>query len=114
MARSYTFIGTEAGDNSGFSVSSAGDVDGDGRDDLIIGAVSADGGGSGSGESYVITAADLSAADAADGSTDGVIDLDNVNEQSTSYQFIGTEANDLAGTSVSSAGDVEGDGRDDR
>jgi len=113
MARSYTFIGTEAGDNSGFSVSSAGDVDGDGRDDLIIGAVSADGGGSGSGESYLITAADLSAADAADGSTDGVIDLDNVNEQSTSYQFIGTEGGDSSGTSVSSAGDVDGDGRDD-
>jgi hypothetical protein len=37
----YQFIGTEAYDYAGFSVSSAGDVDGDGKDDLIIGAVKA-------------------------------------------------------------------------
>ncbi len=36
---SYTFIGTEAGDWAGYSVASAGDVDGDGLDDLFIGAM---------------------------------------------------------------------------
>ncbi len=113
QSASYQFIGTELGDNAGYSVSSAGDVDGDGLDDLIIGAYHADGGGKNSGESYLITGADLAAADAADGMVDGVIDLDNINEQSTSYQFIGTEAGDAAGFSVSSAGDVDGDGLDD-
>ena len=76
--RSYTFIGAAAGDQAGFSVSSAGDVVGDERDDLIIGALRADGGNASNdnrGETYLILAADLAAADAADGTTDGVIDL---------------------------------------
>ena len=34
---SYAFVGV-ASDRSGFSVASAGDVDGDGLDDLLIGA----------------------------------------------------------------------------
>jgi hypothetical protein len=72
---SYQFVGAAAGDQSGWSVASAGDVDGDGRDDLAIGAPYADGGGADSGESYLIMAADLGTADAADGTLDGVIDL---------------------------------------
>ena len=38
--------------------------DGDGNDDLIIGAYGADGGGYNSGEAYLMTAADFAAADA--------------------------------------------------
>jgi hypothetical protein len=43
-----------AGDASGCSVSSAGDVNGDGLDDLIVGAVYADPNGNSSGKSYVV------------------------------------------------------------
>ncbi|WP_170163824.1 FG-GAP repeat protein [Eilatimonas milleporae] len=93
-------------------MASAGDIDGDGRADLIIGADLANRGGMDSGEAYLVTAMAL-AADAADGTTDSIIDLDNANEQTRSYQFIGTEAGDRAGISVASAGDVDGDGRDD-
>lgn len=110
---SYHFIGTEAGDAASVSIASAGDVDGDGLDDLIIGANRADGGGSDSGEAYLIVAADLAAADAADGTTDGVIDLGNVSGHTGSYRFTGAQPNGLAGTSVVSAGDVDGDGKDD-
>jgi len=110
---SYQFTGDASSDQSGYSVSSAGDVDGDGLDDLIIGALRADGGGSNSGESYLVLSADLAAADAADNSTDGTIDLGNVAGIGGSYQFTGGAASDQAGNSVSSAGDVDGDGRDD-
>ncbi len=75
----YKFVGEDGGDYSGHSVSSAGDVDGDGNDDLLIGAdLADDGGGSNSGSTYLINADDLAALDAADGSTDGVISLANV------------------------------------
>jgi hypothetical protein len=50
-----TIQGAAAGDSSGYSVSGAGDVDGDGIDDLIIGADSADPNGrDGAGTSYVV------------------------------------------------------------
>jgi hypothetical protein len=115
-AGSYQFTGTEAGDYAGKSVSSAGDVDGDGLADLIIGAPNAYGGGINSGEAYLVSGADLAAADAADGSTDGVIDLDFITDpdfdrtSAGSYQFVGTRTSDFAGTSVATAGDVDGDG----
>jgi hypothetical protein len=51
----FVLSGIDANDYSGYSVSSAGDVNGDGVDDVIIGAVSADlNGQSGAGESYVV------------------------------------------------------------
>jgi hypothetical protein len=110
---SYEFVGQDAGDQSGFSVSSAGDVDGDGLADLLIGAIGADGlsnGEFGSGSTYLINAADLAALDAADGTVDGIIDLSFVAATVTSYEFVGQDGNDRSGFSVSSAGDVDGDG----
>jgi hypothetical protein len=47
--------GEVANDRSGYSVSSAGDVNGDGLDDLIVGATYADPSGkSNAGKSYVV------------------------------------------------------------
>ena len=51
----FILNGTDISDRSGFSVASAGDVNGDGVDDLIIGARTADPNGQGdAGESYVV------------------------------------------------------------
>jgi hypothetical protein len=48
----FVIIGESVGDYSGCSVSSAGDVNGDGLDDLIVGAYDAK---SSAGKSYVIS-----------------------------------------------------------
>ena len=72
----YSFVGEEEDDNSGYSVSSAGDVDGDGLDDLLIGANENDDGGSDAGKSYLILGSSL-------GGT-STIDLSNAD-----YSFVG-------------------------
>jgi hypothetical protein len=50
----FALHGAAADDRSGWSVSGAGDVDDDGLDDVIIGAIGADPNGSTSGTSYVV------------------------------------------------------------
>ena len=99
-AADYAFVGEAASDVSGASVSSAGDVDGDGLDDLLVGAYWNDEGGTNAGKTYFISGASLGASP--------TIDL-----SAADYAFVGEAALDASGTSVSSAGDVNGDGLDD-
>ena len=53
-AQGFIIQGDAAGDLAGFSVSAAGDVNGDGFDDLIVGARGGDDGGTDAGEAYVV------------------------------------------------------------
>ena len=96
-----SFIGEDAFHGAGGRVSNAGDVNRDGYDDFLIGAEGdAKGGYPKAGQAYLILGkaswwsmdTDLSDADAS---------------------FIGEEAGDRAGCSVSGVGDVNGDGYDD-
>ena len=84
----YTFSGDSVGDRFGFSVSGAGDVNGDGLADLIVGAWADDNNGAFSGSARVFSGFDGSIL----------------------YTFDGDSAGDQFGTAVSGAGDVNGDG----
>jgi len=101
----FAINGIAANDFSGLSVSSAGDVNGDGFDDLIIGARDADPNGiTNAGQSYVVFGSNSGFGDSLNLST-----LDGSN----GFAINGIAANDRSGNSVSSAGDVNGDGFDD-
>jgi FG-GAP repeat/RTX calcium-binding nonapeptide repeat (4 copies) len=100
----FQINGEGADDKSGYSVASAGDVNGDGFDDLIIGAYGADPNGYFSGASYVVFG--KASGFAAD------LNLSSLNG-SNGFQINGEAAYDNSGSSVASAGDVNGDGFDD-
>lgn len=82
------YSGEMAGDNFGVSVKSAGDVDNDGADDIIVGAIGVN---SGAGRVYVFSGA----------------------TGDTLHIFDGEGPGDHFGVSVSGAGDVDNDGHAD-
>ena len=99
----FQINGEAAGDRAGFSVSDAGDVNGDGFDDLIIGADTADPQGNASGAIYVLFGRGTF------GPTFNLSNLNGIN----GFQIDGEVSGDVAGRSVSAAGDINGDGFDD-
>ncbi|MFZ5477262.1 MAG: FG-GAP repeat domain-containing protein, partial [Myxococcota bacterium] len=88
--------GTYRGSLGGTALACAGDVDGDGLDDVLAGAPGATGGASGSGVAYLVAAPPTGASTMA----------------ATTY-WQGGVRYDEAGAEVAAAGDVDGDGRQD-
>jgi hypothetical protein len=86
--------GAAAGDEFGYSVSIAGDVNGDGYSDVIIGAPYNNAGGTEAGRAYIYFGGTL---------------MDNIAD----VTMTGEAAGDYFGYSVSTAGDVNGDGYSD-
>src|SRR3989339_774934 len=89
-----TFTGAAVSDYFGGSVASAGDVNGDGFADVIVGAKGADGGGVNRGQAYIYY---------------GGASMNNTAD----VTFTGAADNDSFGFSVAPAGDVNGDGYND-
>jgi len=97
---------SSAGDSSGVAiVSTAGDVNGDGTDDLLIGAPGASPNGLGSGASHVVFGG------AGVGSS-GNLELSAL-DGTNGFRLSGVAAGDVSGGAVSAAGDINGDGVDD-
>ena len=97
-AADASFIGEEPSDGAGYSVADAGDVDGDGRNDILVGAYGNDDGGSTAGKVYLLY-----------GPHSGLVDLSTADAS-----FIGLAADDrLSFRALAGAGDVNGDGYDD-
>ena len=97
LAPDASFVGQYEDDQSGMSVASAGDVNGDGYDDILIGAPENGDGGYKAGKAYLLY-----------GPQNGTVDL-----AAADASFVGETEYDEAGTWVASAGDVDGDGYDD-
>ena len=88
------FTGQAADDYFGYSVSTAGDVNGDGYSDVIVGAYFNDAGGSNAGRTYIYYGGSI---------------FNNIAD----VTLTGAAAGDYFGHSVSTAGDVNGDGYSD-
>ena len=101
----FVIHGQDAGDQSGYSVSSAGDINGDGFDDLIVGALVGD--GPGNTRARPATATWCSATPAASRRRSTSPRSPPATAASSS---MAKDADDIAGQSVSSAGDINGDG----
>ncbi len=94
LSSGSTWTGLSASDGAGYAVAGVGDTDGDGREEILVGAYGVDSGGSSAGAAYLLSsgAGALSGADAV---------------------IVGEVAGDRAGVFVGGGGDVDGDGRAD-
>ena len=101
----FRILGAATNDHNGWSVSAAGDIDGDGVDDVVVGAFLAEspnmGASNDAGTAYVIFGKNMTGCTGAFGD----VDLTLVNPGSIlGFRIIGAEFNDYCGYSVSGAG----------
>ena len=99
----YSINGEAAGDYVGAALSSIGDRNGDGKQEVLVGAAGNDAGGVDAGAVYVV-----------DGkATDTDVNLTDVAGGIGGFKIVGENAGDAAGTTVGRIGDQNGDGKED-
>jgi len=94
------FVGEYEGDQAGVAVAGAGDLDGNGHDDFVIGAPGYDGGSADTGAVYLRLG-------------HGDDPNETVSLATSPMIFVGHGAGDLTGNAMAGVGDVNGDGLDD-
>lgn len=92
-----TIYGAAAYDNAGIAAASAGDLNADGIDDLVVGSYGCDAGGADAGAAFVFM-----------GPLEGQLNTNNAH-----VQINGVMPGQWVGYAVAGAGDVNADGRDD-
>jgi hypothetical protein len=115
--RCWTLRGEASGDALGYAVADAGDVNGDGASDVLVGAPGADVGGANSGAAYVFSGADGSllrlwnGSAAGDGFGSAVAGALRLDADSLADVMVGAPGNDANGESageVRAFGGVDG------
>jgi hypothetical protein len=102
--RGWKVCGADSGDMIGSAISGAGDINGDGINDLLIGCTGCDSDNKvDAGAAYLIYCAEAMVD----------IDLSGFTTGETGVKLIGGSAGDLLGSSVCNAGDLNGDGVSD-
>ncbi len=97
LSTAVDYTGENAGDYAGYTVAAAGDVNGDGLSDVLIGSNHNSDGGYRGGAAYLV----LGNLDPASSSL------------STAVEYDGDQDAEYASTGLAGAGDVDGDGLDD-
>ena len=98
----FALNGAKNFDKAGYRVGGAGDVNGDGIADLMVGAFGLDGNGDRSGSTYIVY-----------GDTDGNhpnIDFRTIDGDFDGFRLDGVKKLDRSGVALRRAGDVNGDG----
>ena len=94
--------GQSSGDRAGHDVEGAGDLDGDGRGDILISAYANDAGGSNAGRTYAVLGIEMPVEG-------GSFTLST----HAAYSFTGESVQDASGYSIGGGGDWDGDGLSD-
>ena len=97
----YAIKGQAAGDMAGYSMTSVGDMNGDGLADVLIGAPGQDAGGADAGAAYVVWGK----------ASETIVQLNNVNLGTGGFKIIGAAAGDRIGETLAFLADQNGDGK---
>ncbi len=97
----YAIKGTVAGDAAGTTIMAIGDLNGDGKSEVLIGAPGSDAGGTNAGAVYVVWGK----------SSDSGVNLSSVAAGTGGFRITGADGGDAVGAVIGTVGDLNGDGR---
>ena len=95
----FRIIGQNAGDSAGQALATVGDLNGDGKAEILVGAMGNDAGGTNAGAAYVVYGK----------ATGTQVDLDNIAAGTGGFRITGS-VGDNAGSAITGLGDINGDG----